>query len=168
MDIEKFWSVIEDAHQASNGNLDKQLELLVELLSQLPAESIQEFDRLLWMIMARSYRADLWEAASVVACGCTDDGFHEFQGWLIAQGETIYEKVLDDPNNLANVVSKEQRFNIFNGRMTSIAQESYERKAGQDIPETGYRETVKLTRHLLPANERPTHYPLILAALGKC
>ena len=168
MDIEKFWAVIQDTYQASNGNIGKQLELITEILTDLSAESIQEFDRLIWIMMARAYRANLWEAASVAACGCTDDGFHEFQGWLIAQGETIYEKVLDDPNYLADVVDKEQRYNIFNGRMTSIAQEAYERKTGQDIPETGYREKVKLGRPLLPGNERPSHYPRILAALGEC
>ena len=168
MDIETFWAVIQDAYKASNGNTGKQLELIIETLTDLSAESIREFDRLIWVMMARAYRVDLWEAASVVACGCSDDGFHEFRGWLIAQGATVYEKALDDPNNLADVVDKEQRFNIFNGRMTSIAQEAYERKTGQDIPETGYREAVKLTRRLLAANERPTHYPRILATFGKC
>lgn len=168
MDIEKFWAVIEATHQTSHGNINQQLELLIETLSQFPAEIIQEFDRILWIFMARAYRADLWETVSVVACGCTDDGFHEFLGWLIAQGETMYEKVLDDPNSLADVVDKEQRFNIFNGRMTSIAQEAYEQKTGQDIPETGYRETVNLKRSLIPASERSSHYPRIFATFGKC
>jgi hypothetical protein len=118
---------------------------------------------------ARAYRADLWEAVSLAACGCTDDGFREFKGWLIAQGKTIYETVLYDPDNLADIVDRNQRFNIFHGRMTSIAQEAYEQKTGQEeIPESGYSETPDLGRPLIPHNERPSKYPRIMAKLGEC
>src|SRR5688572_29673398 len=124
MNIKIFWSIIEKHRQKGKTDIEAQLEAFTESLSQLPAEDIQEFDRLLWELMHRAYRADLWEAAWVAACGCTDDGFHEFQGWLISQGETIYESVLDDPDNLSDAVDKEQRFNIFNGGMTSVAEEA--------------------------------------------
>lgn len=168
MNIEIFWSIIEKHRQKGRPDIKAQLEAFTDTLSQLPAEDIQEFDRLLWGLMYRAYRADLWEAAWVAACGCTDDGFHEFKGWLISQGETIYENVLADPDNLADFVDKEERFNIFNGGMTGIAAEAYERKTGQEIPETGYREKAELERPLTPHDQRPAKYPRIMANLGDC
>jgi hypothetical protein len=168
MNIKIFWSIIEKHRQKGKPDIEAQLETFTEFLSQLPAEDIQEFDRLLWELMYRTYRADLWEAAWLAACGCTDDGFHEFQGWLISQGETIYESVLADPDNLSDVVDKEQRFNIFNGGMTSVAAEAYERKTGHEIPESGYREKAELERPLTPHDQRPAKYPRIIAKLGDC
>lgn len=169
MNTEKFWSMIEEARQQSRREIETQLELLKGALADLSKESIQEFDRILWMMMARAYRADLWEAASLVACGCSDDGFHEFQGWLIAQGQAIYESVLENPENLSDFVDKKQRFNIFEGRMTSIAEEAYESKTGQLIPESGYREKVTLVgRPLTPENERGAKFPRIVAKFGSC
>jgi hypothetical protein len=168
MNVEMFWSLIEESRQQSEANKNKQLEWLTQALLPLPLEDIQEFDRILWMMMARAYRADLWEAADLIACGCTDDGFVRFQGWLISQGETIYENVLDDPDNLADIVDKRQRLHIYSGRMTSIAQEVYEQKTGQEIPESGYREKVELERPLASDDETPAKYPRIWAKLGDC
>ena len=167
MNIEIFWSMIEDSRQKSELNNEDQLGVLASSLSQLPPQSIEEFDRLLWMMMARAYRADLWEAASLAACGCTDDGFDDFRGWLIAQGKTTYERVLDDPDNLSDIVDKEERFNIFNG-LTAIAQGVYERKTGHEISVSGYGEEVDLDRPLIPYNERSAKYPRIMAKLGDC
>lgn len=169
MNIETFWSMIDEARQLSRGNIEIQHESLIEALLQLSARDIQEFDRILWTMMARAYRADLWEAVALVACGCTDDGFHEFQGWLIAQGQTIYERVLVNPDNLSEIVDKKQRFNIFDGGMTSIADETHEQKTGEFLPETGYREKVILVGgSLIPEYERPAKFPQIMAKLGKC
>ncbi len=165
MDIEAFWSLIEDARQKSNLNIEAQLKALFETLTQLSPENIQEFDRLLWTMMLRAYRADLWEAASLVSWGVSDDGFHEFRGWLITQGQAIYEKALDDPENLVEIIGTEGDFVIFDDRILSVVREAYERKTGQEIPESGYRGKAELDRRLIPHNERPAKYPHIMAKL---
>lgn len=166
MNIELFWSLIEEARQQSEANIEKELELLAQALSSFSLGDIQEFDRIVWTMMARAYRADLWEAASLVAFGCTDDGFHDFRGWLIAQGQVIFEKVLEDPENLAEIVDKQHRDSIYDGRTTSIAAEVYEQKTGQEITESGYSEEIELGRPLIPYNERSAKYPRIRAKLG--
>jgi hypothetical protein len=169
MDIEKFWAVIEGARQASNGNLEKQVKLMIEALTHLSANEIQEFDRILWTMMARVYRADLWEAVLLVACICSDDNFHEFQGWLIAQGHTNFEKVLENPEYLADLVDKEHRFDIFDGRVTAIGEDAYELKTNQEIPESGYGEDVILVGGPLKTEEQIRQkFPYIIAKLGEC
>ncbi len=169
MDIERFWAVIEDAHQASNGNLDKQVKLMIETLTNLSADEIQEFDRIVWSLMTRAYRTDIWEAAWLVACGCGDDAFHDFRNWLISQGQTIYEKVLENPENLADFVDKNQRFNIFEGWMSSVASLAYEQKIKQHIPKTGYRETPILIGGTVDLEGKlPSKFPRIIDKIGGC
>lgn len=53
--------------------------------------------------MADSYRNPLWAAAYVINGGCSDDGFDYFRGWLIVQGHGVYERVVADPDTLADL-----------------------------------------------------------------
>ncbi len=169
MNTEAFWSLIETAKESSAGNIDKQIELMIAALVDLSVEEIQQFDRILWSMMARVYRADIWEVVILAACLCSDDNFHEFQGWLIAQGRANFEKVLENPENLADIVDQEHRFDIFDGRVTSLGSEAYELKTGQEIPESGYREDVTLGRELLKTEEEMRQkFPYIVAKLGEC
>jgi hypothetical protein len=169
MNTETFWLMIEVARQQSLNKPEKrQWELLVDALSELTADDIQEFDRIFWSMMARAYRTDVWDAAWLVACGCGDDAFDDFRRWLIAQGQTIYEKVLEDPENLADIVDKQQRFNIFEGWMSSAAKIAYERKMQQPIPD-GHREPPVLVGSSLASEaELPAKYPRIIDKIGGC
>ena len=186
MNTAKFWSMIEAAHQQSGNDPAKQHEFLVESLYDLSPEDIQEFDRLLWMMMAQADRTDIGEAVWLIECGCDDDEFHDFRNWLIAQGQTVYNKVLEDPENLSGIVGKEHRYNGFPVSIVYTASEAYERKAGQKIPRTGYYEKPSLIsgdlsadndlvknpprigEGLNPESEISKKFPRIVAKLGKC
>ncbi len=45
----------------------------------------------------------MWEAANLVCGGCSTDGFWYFHAWLIGLGRDIFERVVADPDNLAEV-----------------------------------------------------------------
>jgi len=36
--------------------------------------------------------------------GCTDDGFSDFQAWLISLGSSVYEQAITNPESLADIV----------------------------------------------------------------
>src|SRR5215813_640854 len=110
MDVDTFWSLIENAHEASGGDTGKQAELLTQVLSQFSEQELIEFDRIVYEMMWRSYQADLWEAAWVIGCGCSDDGFFDFRGWLIAQGKHVFEEAIRDPETVAEVVEANRRY----------------------------------------------------------
>jgi hypothetical protein len=161
--------MIEEARQQSEGSVAKQRELLIEALCELSTDEILEFNRILWSMMARAYRADVWNAAWLVACGCGDDAFDDFRNWLIAQGQVIYEKVLEDPENLADIVDKKERFNIFEGYMSRTAEMAYERKTQQRIPASGYSEKLVLVGDTLFSEEElPAKFPRIIDKIGGC
>lgn len=135
MDENTFWALIEKTHQQSGRwNLKQQRDLLTEELMCLSSEEIVEFHMIFREMRSKSYMARLWEAAFVIACGCSDSGFDEFRGWLIAQGRTVFENALHDPESLVDVIEPQKRYNIIDGNVLSASLEAYERKTGQEMP----------------------------------
>ena len=172
MNTDIFWAMIENARQKSISNPEQQQwEHLVDALCDLSLKDIQEFGRILWLKKAQAYRADIWEAAFLVACHCGDDSFTDFHNWLIAQGRFVYEKTLEDPENLADFVDKKNRFDIFEDWMHSTPELAYARKTQQpisDVPRQGYPYKPVLTAPLTPEEDLPAKYPRIIAKIGDC
>jgi Protein of unknown function (DUF4240) len=75
----------------------------VTLLSGRPPDEIVASHQVLWGLMVDSYRDPLWAAAYLINGGCSDDGFEYFRGWLIVQGHEVYERVMADPDTLADL-----------------------------------------------------------------
>jgi Protein of unknown function (DUF4240) len=100
MDRDRFWMLIEQAHTA-DGDCEQLTAHLVALLRELPANEIVAFQQRLDELLAESFRYSLWGAAVLINAGCSDDGFEDFRGWLIAQGRQVYEAALQDPDSLA-------------------------------------------------------------------
>ncbi len=168
MDITTFWALIETAREAGGGDMDKQLELLTDALSELPEQEIIEFERIKLGMMVRAFDADLWEAAWVIGCGCSDDGFAEFRAWLVAQGQNIFEEALKDPESLADVVEADSRLNTQDGRIKDVTGFAYERKTGQWIPMPEDGERPVLKGKLGEQDKRAAKFPRIVAKLGDC
>jgi hypothetical protein len=59
--------------------------------------------QILWELMVDSYRNPLWAAAYLINGGCSDDGFDYFRGWLIVQGREVFERIVADPDALADL-----------------------------------------------------------------
>ncbi|MFJ5233162.1 DUF4240 domain-containing protein [Kitasatospora sp. NPDC088391] len=105
MDIQQFWQLIGEARMRvpAPDNGSAVAEQATALLALLPAEEIVVAERILWGLMADSYRAPLWGAAYMINGGCSDDGFDYFRGWLITQGRETFERVIADPDALADL-----------------------------------------------------------------
>ncbi|MCW5824625.1 MAG: DUF4240 domain-containing protein [Cyanobacteria bacterium TGS_CYA1] len=110
MNLEDFWNVIatmqEDAdslesHYVSCRNKLKELSNaeLVDFYVQLTLHKYKAFD---W---------DLWAAAFIINCGCSDDKFIDFRIGLIYQGKKTFELVLEDPECLVDVESAQRLLN---------------------------------------------------------
>jgi predicted DNA-binding WGR domain protein len=101
-----FWNLIERA-KSSSEDMESQVELLTEYLSQRTVEDIFEFKRIIDQLYAKSYLTNLWGAAFLMNAGCSDDGFDYFRGWLIAKGREVFQSALENPDNLAKYVSED-------------------------------------------------------------
>ena len=106
MENSQFWNLIDSARAAAGGDPDEQVEELAELLNDLDADELVEFERIREEYHRRAYHWDLWGAAYLINGGCSDDGFDYFRAWLITRGELVFENGLRDPDSLADVIEE--------------------------------------------------------------
>jgi len=98
-----FWPLIQEARHLWGEDLDGSAQWLESQLLMMGPEQARNFDNIVHGYLDLSYKYGLWTAASVMLDGCSDDGFMDFRGWLIAQGRDVYLAALKDPDSLADV-----------------------------------------------------------------
>ena len=110
-------------------------------LCELPPSQIVAFGRIHQQLRADAYRWDLWGAAYLIQAGCSDDGFADFQGWLIGQGRRVFEAALRDPDRLAEhpqvqAVTAASRWALRTGCefLLYVASPAYQHLTGQELP----------------------------------
>lgn len=105
MDTPRLWTLVKDARggQVPEPGAEAVATRASVLLASWPREDIVAVQQVLWDLMAFAYRSPLWAAAYVINGGCSDDGFAYFRGWLIAQGRDTFERVVADPDVLADL-----------------------------------------------------------------
>jgi len=105
MNAQQLWELIETARRQVPDPSDGRAVAAraVTLLSTRPGGEIVAADQVLHGLIADSYRKPLWAAAYVINGGCSDDGFDYFRGWLIVQGREVYERIVADPDTLADL-----------------------------------------------------------------
>src|SRR5207302_834066 len=129
MDEATFWSLIEAAKKESGGDVEEQAGVVARKLAQYTAEEIVEFDKILDKQMASSYTRELWAACYILNGGCSDDGFDYFRGWLISQGEVVFNYALQDPQSLADIDLPEDD-NLEGESILYAAWTAYEERTG--------------------------------------
>ena len=97
---------------------------------ELGPEQALNFDYIAHAYRAAAYKYGLWSAASIMCNNCTDDGFTDFRGWLIAQGRDVYMAVLKDPDSLADVPTDRD---CYCETLCYVGSYAYEKLTGRDI-----------------------------------
>jgi len=160
VDEAQFWRVIEAAKEKSKGEVEEQAEIVATQLAQYTPEEIVEFDKILDRLMARSYTNELWAACYILNGGCSDDGFDYFRGWLISQGEAIFNRALQDPQSLADVELPEDD-NLEAESILYVAWTAYEERTGSEFP-MGMRSAPVLTGEEWTEEELEEKYPRLV------
>lgn len=160
MDEPTFWRLIESARRGSDGDLGSLVENLVDNLARLSEDDIRSFDRMLGGLLERSYDRRLWAAAYVINGGCSDDGFDYFRGWLIAQGERVFTRALQDPDTLADVAESEAECED----LLYAASRAFEEKTGREMPAEPVQRVLKGSEW--EESQLPTMFPRLWAAFG--
>jgi hypothetical protein len=102
VDEQKFWEVVQQAHDQSGGDMDEKCEVMKKVASKLPKDEAMAFYHCFDSMMDRLYSWPLWGAAYVINGGCGDDTFSDFRASLISRGQNAFEKALADPDSLAD------------------------------------------------------------------
>jgi hypothetical protein len=160
MDLANFWELIDKTRSTSDGDPAKQSELLIIELARRSPEDIIAFMTIHYDLFCESYNADLWDAAYVINCGCSDDGFMDFRDWLIGRGEKVFRDAIVDPESLVHVV-KSWDENLY-PTLSGVEDEAYERATGHEMPMV-YRDSPKLIGETHVESENLTRFPKLAA-----
>jgi hypothetical protein len=130
MSDDRFWALIQ-ATTADEGRPDRQIAALRANLAQLSLEDIEAFQAAFDRQMTRSYSWDLWGATYVVHGGASDDSFDYFRCWLISKGRVVFEKVLADPDGLADLVAPDPGGPLDFEEFAYVARKVWDEKVGR-------------------------------------
>jgi hypothetical protein len=108
MPDDRFWALIQPT-TAFESDPDRQIEALKSALRKLPLEDVESFEAAFDAQMKRSYSWDLWGAAYVIHGGASDDSFEYFRCWLLSRGRHVFEKILADPDSMADLLPRQVR-----------------------------------------------------------
>lgn len=140
MDHEQFWALIDSARREVRDPNDAEAvaSRAAAILSGHPEREIVAAQQTLWDLMADSYKTRLWAAAYEINGGCSDDMFDYFRGWLVLQGRTIFERVVSDPDSLADLLDIQtaaaEGTDVECEAALSIAWTAYETATGRQFP----------------------------------
>lgn len=164
MESEKFWKIIEVTKSESYGDYEKQQSLLKRELLKLTATEVLEFDNKFRTLRGKIYTWDFWAAAYIINGGCSDDCFSDFRGWLIGQGQSIFENAIQNIETLTEL--KETNDGDWEG-LSYIATDVYENKTGKDIPQ-GVQENFEITGEEWEEDENDlkNRFPKLYAKFG--
>lgn len=169
MNIVKFWELIDETAEMSKGNVDQQIKLLFGRLLELEEKQLVEFKRIFNDMRQLTYRPDLWDACILIQCGCSEGNFiGEFSGWLVAQGRTVFENTICDPEFLVTIIDVENRDNVIDGRLTDVVTEVYEYKTGQEMPIVDWSKPFEDIGEPTPPQNLPQKLPQLFAKFGPC
>ncbi|MEV0190633.1 DUF4240 domain-containing protein [Kitasatospora purpeofusca] len=144
MDTQEFWKLIEEARSQvpATDDGDAVVERATALLSLRPAQEIVAAQQILQDLLTDSYRTPLWGAAYVINGGCSDDGFDYFRGWLITQGRGTFERVVADPDALAELpavrASAADGLDVECEAALNMAWNAHRTATGADLPDESF------------------------------
>ena len=155
MNAGHFWQLIKQAR----ANTEQMGDLPAWIRAHLKEHSVEYiigFEEQLHAFSCQAYDARLWAAAGLMLGFCSDDVFTDFRGWLIAQGKTVYDFALDNPDTLADVEPINGDYGtarLFH--MLYAPTKAYREKIGDDIADlpTDYTKPVLLNENVLELDE---------------
>lgn len=132
----EFWAVVEGCRADSGGGFAEQVRLLHERLSALAPEEILSFSGHWYEANEKAFTWPVWDAACLLLGWVGDDSFMDFRGWLISHGRTVFERVVADPDSIADLA--DDRDNALSEDAEELGPiagyEVYQEVAGQDPP----------------------------------
>lgn len=131
----EFWQLVtRDKITQQESELTLQLK---QKLSNLTDDELAQFDKLMALKMRQAFTWHLWGAAYVMAKCDTDYAFAEFRCYLISLGKVWFDKIIDNPDLLAEIAAfplKDNQIHPFLDEFDLLAGQLYEDRTGHELP----------------------------------
>jgi hypothetical protein len=138
MRTDDFWAVIDRATADRPGSPDEVAQRATADLATRDPEEIVAWGRHLDKVMAASGKEDLWAAAYLINGGCSEEGFDNFRGWLIANGRDVVARAVREPDTLAELPTVRAAAStgaVFEAEeVLGIAAGAYQQATGAEMP----------------------------------
>ncbi len=134
INTDKFWSLIDNAVTASNGNNSIKEDYLISELEKLSLEDIRDFEIAFRKCIIEPDEFKIMAALKIIEGYVTDDSYLYFRCWLIGLGKKAYIETLRNPDYLAKVVNKDEVCDWES--IMYVATEAYSKKTGKEEDET--------------------------------
>lgn len=132
MDEDRFWALIQKARKRSGNSYERQTEILVELLKGERPEEIVKFQKAFVALLNRTNHFRLWGRIYALNWGCSDDTFHYFRTWWIAQGKNKFYWTFHHPRLLYFVAIRDF-LEAYEG-IEYAADTAYKDLTGKELP----------------------------------
>lgn len=130
INIETFWSLIDQAKEHSDQGSRGASQWLKEQLMELGEEQATTFNDISGLYQFQADQYGLWTAATVIDENCSSQkGFQDFRMWLVSQGREVYMAALKDPDSLADAPDYQSGQSHLLAKMGSTA---YKELTGED------------------------------------
>jgi Protein of unknown function (DUF4240) len=123
VDEDLFWATIEEARRNAD-DTDDIIGNLSDILNRLEDDQLVGFQHQMVRQSWKCYRWNLRAALYIIVGEENfEDAFTEFTGWLIVQGKEGFERLLADPDSLADLDLPVE--DLFAGEVLTMAEELY-------------------------------------------
>ncbi|PQO44088.1 DUF4240 domain-containing protein [Blastopirellula marina] len=131
----EFWKLIDRMKKRSGEDLEELTSLLSESLRTLPATEILDFAQHYAATRSEANTRLVWEAALVIGCGDSDDGYADFLSWVPLQGKKMFERILADPDCLADYQPEADMIENWYCEYAFELAAAYQEVAGEPLPD---------------------------------
>ena len=129
--VDAFWQSIEQA-RSSRDDPEAFLQSLRQQANTWSVDQLVGFEFQLRDRIQEAFRWDIWGVAYLINGGCSDDGFYYFRHWLVAQGRSVFEAALAEPESIAEHADHSQQNEL--EELGYVIPEIHERKTGREMP----------------------------------
>jgi hypothetical protein len=154
---DEFWDIVERSRRQTRGRIEHQPAALEKLLAGLPPQDVLAFRGHLLDLNDRAYTWPFAAAVHLRLGGVGDDAFTNLRTWLICHGRETFERILADPDTLADLPLDPDIGLGFAEEFGYVPDEVYEQLTGDEAPD----ETDGT-----PVDEAPVGEPIDLADLN--
>lgn len=126
-----FWQLIDDLIATTDG-LEEFEVALDDHLTSLSANDIKDFAQHYAQLQNEANTTGILEAACIIGCGESNDGFMDFRRWIVFQGKSAFEEILADPDCLGEYSPGADPIEHWYTEYDPMG--AYEEATGEDLP----------------------------------
>ena len=105
MNENEFWVIIEKSGNPERVEPEEQCENITETLEAMNKQEIIDFSNIHLNLLVKSYTWPMIKASYVLTGFASDDGFQDFQNWVILNGKDRFYKTIENPDYLAEYIT---------------------------------------------------------------